>query len=79
MAKVSEVRFQMTDETLRMQYDTTWLQEAVVQSLLVARLAHSRADTAADGNYPSSAFSLSRDSIFDNEVMKIINKPFTSL
>ncbi len=43
MAKVYEVRFQMTVETLKMQYDTTWLQEACVQSFLIARLWHSKA------------------------------------
>jgi len=40
-----------------------------MQSLLVARLLHSRADTTRDGTYPSSAVYLSKDSILKSEVM----------
>ncbi len=59
----------MTDETFMMQYDSTWLQEAGVHSFLIARLLHSRADTTGGGTYPSSAFCLSNDSMFNNRVM----------
>jgi len=52
-----------------MQYDSTWLQEAGLQSLLVARSSHSIADTTRDETYPSSAFYLSKDSMFNNRVM----------
>ena len=51
-----------------MQYDSTWLQEAGMQSLAVPRLSHSRADTTGDKTYSSSAFCVSRDNVFKNEV-----------
>ena len=82
--QVSEVTFHLTDETLHCS-DSTRLQPARMQSLLVARSLHSRADSRGDGTYPSSTFWLSKSSILNSRVMnsyqqatcKCINVPKT--
>ena len=78
--QVSKLQFPKTDEATKMQHESTWHQEAAVQSrsILVARLLYGRAD--GDGTYPSCAFYLSRDSIIIIRVMKVsLNKPCASL
>ena len=60
---MSEEKFLRTGEISKMQCAAIWLQEAGMQSSLVASSLHSRAGTSGDVNLPSSAsVSLSKGS-----------------